>query len=298
MKIIFCDSVINPRAVEPDYEAERKAALAVGLEPVLISFEELTMRNVHQALRYVPVVGKEERAIYRGWMLTPALYEVLYKGLLTRNIRLINDPTEYKHCHYLPESYALIEGYTPESVWMEVKEDFGVYEVLPLVKQFGDSPLIVKDYVKSEKHFWETACFIPSASDEAKVKEVVAAFLALRESELNEGLVFRKFEKLTFLTQHSQSDMPLTLEYRLIFANKTLIAVLDYWEEGDYGTLEPPVADFLPIAAQIQSHFFTMDIAQKEDGSWIIMELGDGQVAGLPDHADKEAVYRKLKEVF
>lgn len=298
MKIIFCDSVINPRAVEPDYEAERKAALAVGLEPVLISFEELTMGNVHQALRYVPVVGKEERAIYRGWMLTPALYEVLYKGLLTRNIRLINDPEAYRHCHYLPESYALIEGHTPESVWMEVKEDFGVHEVFPLVRQFGDSPLIVKDYVKSEKHFWETACFIPAASDEAKVKEVVAAFLALRESELNEGLVFRKFEKLTFLTQHSQSDMPLTLEYRLIFANKTLIAVLDYWEEGDYGTLEPPVADFLPIAHQIQSNFFTMDIAQKADGGWIIIELGDGQVAGLPDHADKEAVYRKLKEVF
>ena len=35
------------------------------------------------------------------------------------------------------------------------------------------------------------------------------------------------------------------------------------------------------------SNFLTMDVAQKKDGNWIIMELGDGQVSGLPDNADK-----------
>jgi hypothetical protein len=33
-----------------------------------------------------------------------------------------------------------------------------------------------------------------------------------------------------------------------------------------------------------------MDIAKKENGDWIILELGDGQVSGLPDNADKRCI--------
>ena len=39
-----------------------------------------------------------------------------------------------------------------------------------------------------------------------------------------------------------------------------------------------------------------MDVAKKKDGDWIIMELGDGQVAGLPDNADRNEFYNNLKE--
>ncbi len=39
-----------------------------------------------------------------------------------------------------------------------------------------------------------------------------------------------------------------------------------------------------------------MNVAKKKNGDWIIMELGDGQVAGLPDNADKSEFYNKLKE--
>ena len=37
-------------------------------------------------------------------------------------------------------------------------------------------------------------------------------------------------------------------------------------------------------------------IAKKENGEWIIMELGDGQVSGLPDNADTDIFYYNLKE--
>ena len=51
---------------------------------------------------------------------------------------------------------------------------------------------------------------------------------------MNEGLVFRKFEELQFLTNHSKSRMPLTKEYRLFFFNKKLVAVFNYWDQGEY----------------------------------------------------------------
>jgi hypothetical protein len=37
-----------------------------------------------------------------------------------------------------------------------------------------------------------------------------------------------------------------------------------------------------------------MDVAQRVDGSWMIVELGDAQVAGLPERMDVAAFYAVL----
>ena len=73
---------------------------------------------------------------------------------------------------------------------------------------------------------------------------------------------------------------------------------------GSYGTHVAPTYDSTygsditstEVAKTIESNFFTMDIAKKENGEWIIMELGDGQVSGLPDNADTDIFYCNLKE--
>ncbi|MAG87343.1 MAG: hypothetical protein CMB97_08255 [Flavobacteriaceae bacterium] len=67
-------------------------------------------------------------------------------------------------------------------------------------------------------------------------------------------------------------------------------------ESLEYGETKPELDDFIEIAQNIDSNFFTMDVAKKKDGDWIIMELGDGQVAGLPDNADRKEFYNNLKE--
>ncbi|MBX2843377.1 MAG: ATP-grasp domain-containing protein [Flammeovirgaceae bacterium] len=293
MRIIYCDSVFDHKKIDPDYMDEKKYAIENGFNFSLISFEELTKGNISTALKYIKPPVTKELGIYRGWMLTPKHYENLYTDLLRRNIQLINSPTEYQHCHYLPESYSKIESKTPISNWT-IKLDLD--SILELTREFGDSPIIVKDFVKSEKHNWEEACFIPNASNAEKVKSVVNKFLELRGDFLNEGLVFRKFEKLEFLTNHSKSGMPLTKEFRIFFANKNVVQIYDYWDEGEYGETKPELDGFLQIAKTIESNFFTMDIAKREDGNWIIMELGDGQVAGLPDKANKDDFYKSLKE--
>ena len=45
----------------------------------------------------------------------------------------------------------------------------------------------------------------------------------------------------------------------------------------------------------MRSRFFTMDVAKRRDGDWLIVELGDGQVAGLPEHADVDGFYKALR---
>jgi len=294
MRILFCDNLID-RKVDPDFEGEYNTAVTQGIQVSLISFEDLDDLNITKAISRVKDASEMETAVYRGWMIQPEKYRLLYDGLLGKSIKLINSPDEYVFCHYLPLSYAAIEDYTPLTVWTEVKEHADFDAIFKLTDIFKEDPIIVKDYVKSQKHNWLDACFIPKASDKTAVKKVVSKFLELQGAGLNVGLVFRKFEELEFLSHHSRSGMPLAKEFRLFFLNGQMVQAFNYWDEGDYGLVEPELEKFKNMGKTIKSNFFTMDIAARKNGDWIIMELGDGQVSGLPDNADKNAFYKALK---
>ena len=148
--------------------------------------------------------------------------------------------------------------------------------------------------MKSRKHEWTEACYIPSAADRTAVERVVKRFLELQGPELNEGLVFREFVSFEPLASHAKSGMPLIKEIRLFFLDGTRLLTAPYWETGAYGDLAPPDDLFQEVARRVQSRFFTMDVARRLDGAWMIVELGDGQVAGLPEQADTSAFYRAL----
>ena len=89
--------------------------------------------------------------------------------------------------------------------------------------------------------------------------------------------------------------MPLTREFRLFVLDGVIVHWFNYWEEGDYGESKPPLDRFREVAMLPKSRFFTMDIAQTEDDQWLIIELGDAQVAGLPDNADPDAFFSSLR---
>lgn len=294
MRIIFCDNGFSHKEVDYLFADEYEAAKEVGLPVNLVSFEALKKGDIIAALRFVKSSEGRELAIYRGWMLKPLEYEMLYCGLYEKNIELINDPSEYKFCHYLPENYQVIQELTPKTTYKPLNGQFEVTNFQEQIEAFGNSPIIVKDYVKSQKHYWDEACFIPDASDTVKVDSVVRKFLELQGSDLNDGLVFREYVELEELTTHSQSGMPLTKEFRVFVKNGKVISVFQYWDEGDYGETEPVTIQFQNLFPKIGSHFFTMDIAKQKNGGWLIVELGDGQVSGLPDNVDKKSFYRNL----
>jgi hypothetical protein len=177
---------------------------------------------------------------------------------------------------------------------MQVQGEVSIDEVMAILRPFGSSPLVVKDFVKSQKHYWHEACYIPSASDRQAVERVVRAFLDLQGDDLNEGLVFREYEQLEPLATHPQSGMPLALEYRTFWLDGEPVLVGEYWAEGAYSGTPPPVGEFREVAAAVQSRFFTMDIARRAAGDWIIVELGDGQVSALPENVDPDQFYRSL----
>lgn len=299
MKIIYCSEPFSPTKPDSVYEAEVNAALGAGLEYELINYEALVDEGKPAAaVRRVRVAEIPETAIYRGWMLKPEQYRMLFEALRERGLNLINSPEQYQHCHYLPESYPVIKDQTPLTVSLTYDEGFSFERVMEALAPFGDRPVILKDYVKSRKHEWEEACFIPSASKRSEVERVVNRFLELQHGEINEGFVFREYVEFEPLARHSKSGMPLTKEFRLFFLDGEMVFKIEYWEEGDYSGTAPPEGLFAEVARHVNSRFFTMDVAQKSGGDWLIVELGDGQVAGLPENADVNLFYRRLKEAL
>ena len=91
--------------------------------------------------------------------------------------------------------------------------------------------------------------------------------------------------------------MPLTKEFRLFFLNGQLLQVMHYWDEGNYADLKPDLSKFCNIAKKVKSFFFTMDIAKTDSDQWIIIELGDGQVSGLPYNVNLNEFYSKISQV-
>ena len=297
MWAIFPGEPYQARQVDSAFTDEATAAASAGFSCASLDFEALLSEaNATRAVRSIPAQDALTTAIYRGWMLTPDQYHSLYEALLLKNLRLVNMPEAYRHGHYLPENYPVIASYTPETVSVAVGPDFQIDGIFPLLLPFGNHPLILKDYVKSQKHYWTEACFIPDASDHEAVRRVVTRFLELQGDSLAHGLVFREFVELKPLTAHPKSGMPLTREFRLFFLDSKRLAEGRYWDEADYGDddLLPPASLFEDVAERVQSRFFTMDVAQRTNGEWLIIELGDAQVSGLPESLDRAAFYEAL----
>ena len=297
MRILFCTDSFDDRSVEQHFGKEHQAALSSGFAIGLIDFNAIRRRDEIDAFQLLPASVEMEPAIYRGWMLTPEEYEFLYSSLLQRSIALITTPKQYVHCHWLPNSYSKIRDVTPRTVWVPKPYCFDEAAIITAIQQFDGKSLIVKDYVKSQKHYWNDACFIPDSSNHDRVLRVTQRFLELQDDHLQGGLVFREFVELQSAGNHPKSGMPLALEYRSFVFSSHIISVSPYWD-AEYSSEVPSMETFLPVLSQVQNPFFSCDVARRKTGEWIIVELGDGQVAGLPERCDVVEFYGNLSRRF
>jgi len=168
--MLFCADPLDASRPDPVYEGELAAAEQLGVACDLIRFESLVDdHDAEHAVRRVKAATASTTGVYRGWMLRPERYAALYSALAARGIQLINDPPAYALCHSLPNWYSVLHQWTPKSIWLRLDADLDVDALVDLFAPFDGGPVIVKDFVKSQKHHWDEACFIPSTSDMASV---------------------------------------------------------------------------------------------------------------------------------
>lgn len=272
ISFLFCNHPLYQRKVDEDYEAEFHAA-GLSHSCALFSYEDLEKGKL--SLYGEPISGL---TIYRGWMMKPEMYELFYSLLEEKGIILINTPDEYKKYHMLPEWYSDFEKETAKSVW----EDKGSLEHALEMSKTLEGAYIVKDYVKSRKHEWYDACFIGDIGDKNNTSKVIGNFIERQGTSLVGGIVLRKFEHLMQIGFHEKSGMPLSEEYRVFIYAGHILNIDDYWtENADVKITNEERHWMKEIAHKVKSNFVTVDFARKTDGSFVIMEFGDGQVSGL-----------------
>ena len=292
--ILFCSDMLTPRAVDLAYGTEHEAAQRAGFATALLNYERLVSdEDAIRAMPRAPLADLPMPIIYRGWMLPAAAYARLAEAVAGGGGELLTTPERYRATHELPGWYHLLADVTPQTVWMPLAPGSApdVAALLALLAPFGHGPVLLKDFVKSRKDEWLEACFIPSASDTAAVERVVTTFVERQGDGLAGGLVFRAFEPFAAAPGAGPGGRPRTVEARCWFLDGRCVATSSAWSDA---ATQPPLQWCEELAARVPGRFFTMDVAQRADGIWRVIELGDGQVAGLPEEVDVDAFYQAL----
>jgi hypothetical protein len=146
----------------------------------------------------------------------------------------------------------------------------------------------VKDYVKSRKHEWDQACFIPDITNLHHAAAVVARMVELQEDDLNGGIVLRHFEN------YRQEDGH-TAEARVWWVDAAPVLITAHPDTPERH-IQPDLTEITPLVTALDCPFITTDIAQHVDGRWRVVEVGDGQVSDLPEGADGTTLFRMLAE--
>lgn len=263
MFLLPCEPM-NTKKVDQDFQKEYEALVKMDFKVYLFDHDQFV--GYKQLISNIDF-SDGGKMILRSWMLKGDQYRELYNTLSRNKIELINTPEQYLNCHYYPNVYKHIEKWAPRSIWFNKIDQVNV----DICRNHIGTDIIIKDYVKSEKGF-DNIFHLENSLTPNEFFERVLKFKESRGKLFNEGIVFKEFCNLRKYGEK-------TNEYRIFVYNHNIISVE---QNTDLGYGQVPNYEFLKdIIPNIDSNFFTIDIAEKEDGSWMILECGDGQVSGL-----------------
>ncbi|MBI5942200.1 MAG: ATP-grasp domain-containing protein [Caulobacterales bacterium] len=287
---VFCVSPLDPRSAEPDFTEEVAAAREAGFTPVLLDHDELDQRvNPTAALRKTRI-EEPGRAVYRGWMLRSEAYEALFNTLLERGVELLTSPAAYAACHHAPGSYAQLATWMARTGTVPAAKMDEPSAIKGTLEGFGSSALVLKDWVKSQAAgYWAEACFIPDASDYEQAGRVIARFRELQGESLVGGLVFRSYLQLLPVGAPAHEHRAFMVDGR----------VVGCWPRSEEASRvgSPPPELLAEVAANIPSRFASADFGVDESGRWWLLEVGDGQVSGLPTDRAAAPIFQALAQL-
>ena len=151
-----------------------------------------------------------------------------------------------------------------------------------LCKEFGR--FLIKDYVKSVKGT-DFPRFYDNTITQTELNEWMETFYKYRGSLLTGGICVKEFVDLRKYGNK-------TNEFRVFYINNAVAT--ESRNSGQMNMTKNPPKELLEKYKNLPSCYYTVDYAEREDGSWVIIEAGDGSVSGLSDNQDYEAYFRTL----
>lgn len=186
--------------------------------------------------------------------------------------KLINSYTNHRYVADIANWYPDLEEYTFKT-WFRLED---------VPKDGG--PFILKGETNSKKFQWQSHCYAQN------FKEASEVYQRLYQDSLisQQNIVIRQFEPLKKLAD-AVVGPPVSEEYRFFVLDGHVICGAFYWSTAADDLEVIPSADNVPkdyleniidIVAQ-KIRFFVVDVARKENGDWVVVELNDGCQSGL-----------------
>ncbi|MCR5336950.1 MAG: ATP-grasp domain-containing protein [Lachnospiraceae bacterium] len=275
--ILFPSSFFSGKKVDEDLQNEYDAVLSTGLwDTVFFDYNKwfhegkLVLSKKPESWVY---------ALHRGWMMKAEQYQIFYQALQLQGIRLVTKPDEYEFFHYFPNVYQRVEGDTPRIITVPLGSPYSIQEIQKKFERF-----MVKDYVKSVKGTDFPKFFTSKTTDE-EFQKAMGLFYQYRGELISGGLCFKEYVDLK-----TYGDK--TNEYRVFYVNGEAATITRNSLQPDF-TSEPPT-ELIHKYKNLPSPFYTLDYAELADGSWKILEAGDGSVSGPSEGQNLEAFYMAL----
>lgn len=231
---------------------------------------------------YLP---EEARCIARIGLI--ADYEDVYARLANEGLILINDPAQSRRANDLSEWAPRLGVLTPSSLVFD-----GEVDVAQVEDELG-YPLFIKTVQQTLGHRRDIA-FVDNRAALLRSIDAYRAAPTLK----GQALAIRRRVPLRLLPDAApEGRVPSAAEHRVFMLNGVIVGLGAYWS----GASQPltPGAEETIRALAIQAHallevpFLAVDIAQHEDGSYLIIETNDAQESGYTQ-IDAEGMWRNV----
>lgn len=255
-----------------------ETARLLGCRIVTLPPEGAVRGSVEEALsalvpiRYSPSV----LGIWIGSIPTLMHYRAVYQAARARGIRLINSPLQHQRALEGDRALTALGDLTPDTVVVTAPA-----QCAAAADQLG-LPLFVKGVVKSNKEAGWSACV---ATTLPELHDLVAQTLA-RDAMTRGRVLIRRLVPLRYVAG-ALGDFPISREYRVFLYREQVLAFGFYWEEYadtwrfSSSDEQAMLAVAREAARRLRVPFLIIDVAQQESGAWLVIEVGDGQFAGL-----------------
>jgi hypothetical protein len=292
--IVFPAYPPNFPEVDYDYREEKTTAELLRFNTSVVDHDELIggLFHMNHPPRYL-----SNGVIYRGWMLKPQQYEFLYNSIYPNRGEylhgysderksdpyeiqwergeLIVSPKQYRLCHHFPNVYPYIQEHTGAAWWILENENLiqSTEKILSEARSMEISTLLLKDFVKSEKHD-PRLFFINASMSTEHLVEILEEFKKARGNLFDSGFVLKQQKPLK-LYENTKAN-----EWRAFILFGQIVSLCPNSNQPDF--CPPPDREFvLHVSSKIKSNFVTIDFAEDIHENWFVLETGDGQVSGL-----------------
>lgn len=219
-------------------------------------------------------------------------YQEQERDLEWSGSRLINNYAQHRYIADIGNWYPDLKDLTPET-WERTFE----------IPESEEGPFILKGETNSKKHLFATHMFAKTRGDIGRVLGNL-----LDDSLIAQQKIYiRKFVPLVTYMK-GINLLPVTKEYRFFVAYGQVVSGGFYWSSHVEDlkdlevAIEPPECvprEFLDKVIQRIGHnanAITIDVAQLENGQWIVVELNDLQMSGLSEN-DPKKFYSELYRI-